>query len=53
MINNCPCCNKYPKVNVTVSCENKKCLEFDVEYYVWTWQAKTKPEPGTEELCLD
>ncbi len=38
MINNCPCCNKPPKVNGFVSCENKSCSEFAIEYLVHEWQ---------------
>lgn len=46
MINNCPNCNKSPKVKIVVSCQNDKCLEHDVEYFVWDWQElnKTKEE---------
>ena len=46
MINNCPICNKTPKVKVTVSCQNDKCTEFKDEYYVWEWQALVKPGEG-------
>ena len=46
MINNCKCCNKSPKVKVTVSCQNNKCMEFEVEHYVWDWQSITKPDNG-------
>ena len=46
MINNCPHCNKTPKVKVTVSCQNDKCLEYEVEHYVWDWQAMTKSGNG-------
>ncbi len=46
MINDCPCCGKTPKIKVTVSCQNVKCLEFEVEHFVWDWQKLTKPEKG-------
>lgn len=46
MIKPCPCCNKSPKVKVTVSCQNVKCLEFGVEHYVWDWQKLNKPKEG-------
>jgi hypothetical protein len=46
MINNCTCCNKTPKLRTLVSCDNNKCPEFDVEYFVWDWQALVKPGEG-------
>ena len=46
MINNCPNCNKTPKVNVDVSCQNVKCLEFGVSHYVYDWQKLVKHEEG-------
>jgi len=42
MINNCPSCNKSPEVKILVSCQNVKCQEHDVEYFVWDWQELTK-----------
>ncbi len=44
MINNCKLCNKAPKINVVVSCENAICPEFDVEYFVWDWQVQNDTE---------
>ena len=37
-INNCAYCNKYPKVLELISCENKLCEDFGVEYFVYDWQ---------------
>ncbi len=37
-INKCPSCNKQPKVDGYVKCDNDKCLEFGVEYLVFEWQ---------------
>ncbi len=50
MINNCNCCNKYPKVKELISCENVKCLEFGQEFFVWDWQKKEKVEAVTYEI---
>lgn len=52
MINNCPHCNKTPKVNVDVSCQNIKCLNYDEKYFVWEWQELVKPGEG-EVLIKD
>lgn len=41
MINNCPCCNKYPDVKVDVKCDNKKCPEFGKVHFVYDWQKLT------------
>ncbi len=38
MIKNCPKCNKYPRVKTLINCANDKCLEYEVEHYVWDWQ---------------
>jgi len=38
MINNCKHCNRPPKQNGTISCENKECDKFEVEHFVWDWQ---------------
>tara|TARA_R110002020_G_scaffold475890_1_gene713786 strand:- start:43129 stop:43320 length:192 start_codon:yes stop_codon:yes gene_type:complete len=51
MINNCPCCNKYPEVNVTVKCDNKLCAQFGEEHYVYEWQQLKKTNSG--EIHLD
>ena len=37
-INKCPSCNKQPKVDGYVKCDNDKCLEFGDEYLIHEWQ---------------
>ena len=50
MINNCPRCNKTPRVNVDVSCQNVKCQEFGISHYVYDWQKLVKPEVLIKDL---
>jgi len=53
MINNCPRCNKHPRVNVTVKCVNNKCTEFGEEYYVYEWQALKKNNQGDINISAE
>ena len=36
-IYNCPSCNTKPLVNDFVSCDNAKCLEFELKYLPYEW----------------
>jgi len=42
MVNNCPCCNRLPRQEGLISCQNVKCLEFGEKYFVWEWQNRKK-----------
>jgi len=48
MINLCQSCNSIPNQNGYIKCSNDKCVEHNVDYFVWEWQAL--PEV-TESLC--
>ena len=38
MINTCNCSDSTPIEAGMVSCQNIKCLEFDIKYFIWEWQ---------------
>ena len=47
-INKCTCCNSTPIEAGMISCQNVKCDERDVKYFIWEWQALPR---ATESLC--
>jgi len=48
MTNKCPYCNSIPDKPALISCQNIKCSNHDLKYFIWEWQALTSE---TDSLC--
>ena len=47
--NKCPCCNSTPvESDEMISCQNIKCSESDIKYFIWEWQSLPK---SIDALC--